>query len=76
MAEDQEQARRNYRERAQELRDLAGRVKNPESETALIAIALQYDRLAEAGSDPAIPTDLEIMNANVLSILSVHRPEG
>ena len=43
---EQEEARRAYRERAQELRSLAARLKHPENESALIAMALQYERLA------------------------------
>lgn len=42
-----EEERMAYRERAKELRELAATVKHPEAETALVAIALQYERLAD-----------------------------
>jgi hypothetical protein len=43
---EQDDARRLYLRRAQELRELAANLKHAELQTAVIAIALQYERLA------------------------------
>jgi hypothetical protein len=44
---EQEDARRLYLRRARELRELAANLKHTELQSAVIAIALQYERLAE-----------------------------
>jgi hypothetical protein len=47
MAEQEEPTSAVYRERARELRALAAKSNHKEHAAALIAMALQYERLAE-----------------------------
>jgi hypothetical protein len=44
---EQEDAKGRYLRRAKELRELAGKLKHAELQSALIAMALQYERLSE-----------------------------